>query len=60
MVMKGDWRWVGEMRHGDYVVSSWKGERLLTFNMMVGLLGRRYSTDRAVRVRHTEGGCVAA
>lgn len=26
--MKGDWRWVGETSHGDYVVGS-KGGRLI-------------------------------
>lgn len=49
--MKGDWRWVGETRHGDYVVG-WKRERLIERNFPT----MRYSTDRAVRVRHRVAG----
>lgn len=45
--MKGDWRWVGETRHGDYVVG-WKGERLITF--------QQCSVDGSGRTGEAQGG----
>lgn len=44
--MKGDWRWIGETRHGGYVVG-WKGGRLM--ERLISHNG--WNADRAVRVR---------